>query len=237
MTDQLTLLRDRQKQFLAGISLVDEATPVPWCGRWRARNLIEHLGRIHHWAAGQARRTQETPLGKGPFELVAFYSANADELYTTLTELDPNARAWTLLDQGVPPEQQSGTVAFWHRRQALETLVHLWDLRIAGGLDYEPGPDAWLDCLDEVVTVMHPRQLRLNRIAPPEVRVRLRATDASADHVLAGSPAEGDEVVLAGPIRSLALLSWGRLPADDPTLSVTGDADALGRVLAAGLTP
>ena len=237
MTDQLALLRDRQLRFLAAIPQVDAATPVPWCGRWRVRNLVEHLARIHHWAAAQARRRQEAPLGKGPFELVEFYAANADELYETLTELDPDARAWTLLDQGVPPEQQRGTVAFWHRRQALETLVHLWDLRTAGGLDYEPGQDAWLDCLDEVVTVMHPRQLRLNRIEPPVVRVRFQATDAAAEFVLAGSPVEGDEVRLAGPIRSLALLSWGRLAADDPSLSVSGDADALATVLAAGLTP
>lgn len=237
MTDQLTLLRERQQDFLATIPLVDAATPVPWCGRWRVRNLVEHLARIHHWAAGQARRQQEAPLGKGPFDLVEFYATNADELYETLSTLDPDARAWTLLDQGVPPEQQGGTVAFWHRRQALETLVHLWDLRVAGGLDYEPGPDAWLDCLDEVVTVMHPRQLRLGRVQPPALRVRFVATDAAADFTLAGSPAEGDEVVLTGPIRSLALLSWGRQPADDPGLRVTGDADALRSVLTSGLTP
>ncbi len=237
MTDQLSALRQRQQQFLASIPLVDEATPVPWCGRWRVRNLVEHLGRIHHWAAGQARRQQETPLGKGPFDLIEFYSTNADELFDTLTALDPGARAWTLLDQGVAPDQQSGTVAFWHRRQALETLVHLWDLRTAGGLDFDPGSDEWLDCLDEVVTVMHPRQLRLNRIAPPQVRVRFRATDASADHVLAGSPAEGDEVVLAGPVRSLALLGWGRLAPTDPSVRITGDRDALAAVVAAGFTP
>lgn len=237
MTNQLTALRERQEQFLAAIPLVDSTAPVPWCGRWRVRNLVEHLARIHHWAAGQARRKQETPLGKGPFELAEFYSATAAELYATLTELDPDARAWTLLDQGVPPEQQSGTVAFWHRRQALETLVHLWDLRVAGGLDYEPGPAAWLDCLDEVVTVMHPRQLRLNRIAPPALRVRFIAADESADHLLAGSPAEGDEVAISGPIRSLALLSWGRLAADDESLTITGDGGALATVLAAGLTP
>lgn len=237
MTQQLKALAERQQQFLAGIALVDPTTPVPWCGRWRVRNLVEHLARVHHWAAAQARRGPETPLGKGPFELTEFYATNADELFRTLSELDPDARAWTLLDDGVPSDQRTGTVAFWHRRQALETLVHLWDLRTAGGLDYEPGAEAWADCLDEVVKVMHPRQLRLARIAPPAVRVRFEADDVDLTLDLAGAPAGVEPVVIAGPVRSLALLAWGRLPLTDDSLTLTGDQDALRAVLAAGLTP
>lgn len=170
--DQRAALAAHQAAFAATVAHADPDVAVPWCGRWRVGTLVVHLARIHHWAAGQARRRQETPLGRGPFDLPELYERCAAELRTTLAELDPDARAWTLLDDGVPRQQQRGTVAFWHRRQALETLVHLWDLRTAVGEPLEVGVVHWLDCVDEVVEVLHPRQVRLGRIAAPPARVR-----------------------------------------------------------------
>ncbi len=234
--DHLAALHQYQDAFLTTIPRADPATPVPWCGRWTVKSLVVHLARIHHWAAAQARRRTETPLGRGPFDLVRLYADCAAELRTTLAELDPDARARTLLDDGVPAAQQTGTVRFWHRRQALETLVHTWDLRTAIGEGFDPGPAAWLDCLDEVVTVMHPRQVRLGRIAPPAAAVRFEPESGAAQQ-LQGSGPGAPVVRVAGPALSLALLVWGRTTADDPAIRVTGDRAALDAVLAAGLTP
>ncbi|GAB2969586.1 maleylpyruvate isomerase family mycothiol-dependent enzyme [Actinotalea caeni] len=235
--DHLAALADRQDAFLRTVEVADPTVRVPWCGRWRVSNLVVHLARVHHWAAAQARRRRETPLGRGPFDLPVLYAECAAELRATLAELDPDARAWTLLDDGVPREQQRGTVRFWHRRQALETLVHLWDLRTALGEPYEPGPEAWLDCLDEVATVMHPRQVRLGRVAAPPVRVTAVPDETGAEvPFLAADDATGS-CVLAGPARDLALLVWGRADLDSPALRVTGDPDSLATVLSAGLTP
>ncbi|ADG75108.1 protein of unknown function DUF1503 [Cellulomonas flavigena DSM 20109] len=227
----LATLGALQGDFLAGIGTVDPGTPVPWCGRWRVRNLVVHLGRIHHWAAGQARRRQETPLGRGPFVLDTFYAQQAAELRDTLAALDPDAPAWTLDDSGV--------VRFWHRRQVHETLVHLWDLRTAGGLPLDVPPALWADTVDEVVTVMHPRQVRMGRTAPLPGRIALHAQDAGRSwrtHADDDAPA-APVVEVHGPARSLALLLWGRLDAADPTLAVTGDRAALTSALGARLTP
>ncbi len=235
--DELAALRSYQQQFAVSIPLVDADARVPWCGDWMVRDLVLHLAGVHHWAAAKAARQPEPPLELDRSDLASAYAACATELYDTLTTLVPDAPADTLLDDGLPLERRpAGTVRFWHRRQALETLIHLWDLRSAGGLPFEPGPDAWLDCLDEVVTVMHPRQLRLDRIAAPVVRVRLVATDVPADYALDRSP-EGQGVIVTGPIRSLALLAWGRVAPSDPSLAIEGDRDGLATVLAAGLTP
>lgn len=234
-TPYLEALAGYQHEFASTIPRADPRTPVPWCGRWRVSNLVEHLARIHHWAAAQARRKQETPLGRGPFDLEQLYAECAAELRDTLAELDPGARAWTLLDQGVPKAEQRGTVAFWHRRQTLETLVHLWDLRTAIGEPFEPGPGAWLDCVDEVVTVMHPRQIRLGRVAAPGVRVRLHPTDGGEPLDLVAAADAATAVTVTGSARQLALLLWGRADADQ--LEIAGDREALAAVLAAGLTP
>jgi uncharacterized protein (TIGR03083 family) len=235
--DPLAALHRHQDVFLQTIPLADPATPVPWCGRWKVRDLVIHLARIHHWAAAQARRDREVPLGRGPFDLVELYARCAGELRQTLASLDPDARAWTLLDQGVPRAEQTGTVRFWHRRQALETLVHTWDLRTAIGLGYDPGTDDWLDCLDEVVTVMHPRQIRLGRIQPPQARIRFRPDGVDRAWELSGAPDGAPLVSVTGPAITLALLVWGRATADDPALAVDGDPALLAGVLASGLTP
>lgn len=245
--DHLRALAGFQEQFLASTRRADPATPIPWLGHWRVEQLVVHLARIHHWAAGQARREQEAPLGRGPFDLPQLYAECATELRETFAELDPDARAWALLDDGVPRAEQTGTVRFWHRRQAHEILVHLWDLRAAIGEPlaadgFDPGDEAWVDCLDEVVTVMHPRQLRLERVARPAARIEFRPNGADASLTLGGAARDAPEVVIAGPARSLALLAWGRGVPDDDRLAaegveLEGDRMLADAVLRAGITP
>ena len=218
-----------QDQFLATIPRVDPTTRVPWCGRWRVRELVVHLARIHHWAAGQASRTPETPLGRGPFVLEDLYASCAAELRETLTALGPDARAWTLVGDG--------PASFWHRRQTHETLVHLWDLRTAGGLELAVEPALWADTVDEVVTVMQPRQERMGRMEPLDAPLELVADDAGRSWLLGAPTVPEPSVTVTGPADALALLLWGRTTPDDARLHVSGDAAALADVLGRRLTP
>ncbi len=256
--DHLRHLRQAQEDFLALLPDADPRVPVPWCGRWTVRDLAVHLARIHHWAAGQARRTSETPLGRGPFDLPELYGRCAAELRAVLDELSPQAPAWTL--------DGDGLVSFWHRRQLHETLVHLWDLRAAlavaaaagtrragGGagvrapadapiprLDLSwsevAAPEVWADTVDEVVTVMYPRQVRLGRCTPLPAALTLTASDTgdrwTPEHLPGAPPVE-----VTGPAAALALLLWRRALPQDPVLRVTGDAAALDEALLLRLTP
>lgn len=225
--DHLALLADLQAQFLATIPTVDPETRVPWCGRWRVKDLVVHVARIHHWAAGQARREQETPLGRGPFVLEDLYRDCAAELLDTLAELGPDAASWTLVG--------NGPASFWRRRQVHETLVHLWDLRTATGLDLTVDPSVWADTVDEVVTVMQPRQERMGRMEPLPAPVALHAADAGRTWLLGASSAGREPAVhVRGTSRDLALLVWGR-PHDG--LLVDGDQATLDDALSRRLTP
>lgn len=229
----LDLLGRLQGDFLTTIGAVDATTPVPWCGRWRVRDLVVHLARIHHWAAAEARRGRETPLGRGPFVLDELYDRCATELRTTLAELDPAATASTLLGPG--------PVAFWHRRQVHETLVHLWDLRTAGGHDLDVDPAIWADTVDEVVTVMQPRQQRLARMEPLPAPIALVTPDAGRDWLLGAWQPAGEVVppaaTVTGPAERVALLLWGRTTPDDAAFQVRGDQAALRDALGRRLTP
>ena len=231
--DHLALLAATQDRFRATIGEVDPTTRVPWCGRWRVRDVVVHLARIHHWAAGQARRRQETPLGRGPFDLDDLYGRCAAELLTTLQGLGPDAESWTLLG--------NGPASFWHRRQLHETLVHLWDVRAASGLAVDAEAAVWADTVDEVVTVLQPRQARLGRMAPLTAAVHLTATDTPHHWVLGATGTTADRIAVSGPARVLALLLWGRLdPADrvvTDVVTIEGDAGLLADVLGRRLTP
>ncbi|MEA5053896.1 MAG: maleylpyruvate isomerase family mycothiol-dependent enzyme [Propionicimonas sp.] len=239
--DHLAALHAYQDDFLASIALADPSAPVRSCGDWTVADLVLHLAEIHLWAAAKASGSQETALANvdtdSPRQLAKLYGQCAAVLRDTLARLDPDAPAWTLTDQGLPEgAPRTGTVGFWHRRQALETLIHTWDLHTAAGLGYDPGDEGWLDCVDEVVTVMHPRQLRLGRIAPPAVRVRFHTAAADAGE-LAGADPAAPAVTVSGPAKTLALLVWGRADSDDPALAIAGDRAGLDAVLAQGLTP
>lgn len=211
-----------QKDFAAAIPTVAAATAVPWCRDWTVRDLVLHLAEVHHWAAAMARSedVDELPAGDG---LLSRYEACATELRETLAALDPLAPARTLIPDG--------TVAFWSRRQLHETLIHLWDLRTAGELPVVIDREVWADTVDEVVTVMHPRQVRLGRALAAPVRIALTATDADLSWTLPASPAATEKITVSGPAESLALLLWGRTGASDPALDVTGDGDVLRAVL------
>ncbi|WP_402469257.1 maleylpyruvate isomerase family mycothiol-dependent enzyme [Isoptericola aurantiacus] len=241
--DRLGLLTDLQASFAAGIAGADSAAPVPACGKWRVADLVVHLGRIHHWAAGQARRQQETPLGRGPFDLGPFYTAQAAELRGTLADLGPDATSWTLLG--------NGPASFWHRRQLHETLVHLHDLRAAALGSAEavarerpidvPAP-VWADTVDEVVRMFQPRQVRLGRMEPLPATVRLMAADTGDTWTLGGQDADrpasdAPSATLTATAHDLALVLWGRRPLAGTDVDVAGDPAAVDAALAARIVP
>lgn len=236
----LAHLRRGADAFAALLEAGDLAAAVPSCPGWDLRALAHHLGNVHRWARGAVReghpRTPEVDAPAAGPALVDWYRGCADALVTTLQEVDPGAEAWAF---GPRPHLAS----FWHRRQALEAAVHLWDARQSQG---EPGTiDAELavDGVDEAVTMMFPRQVRLERIPPLEHSLALVAPH-DVRWVLAGdgtgeasSPGATAEATVRGAPDALLLLVWRRLGLDDPRLSVDGDPAAAGSVLAAGITP
>ena len=98
-------------------------TPVPSCPEWDLGRLVGHVGRIHRWAM-EAASNGGAPPGRPPKPpeegLLDWYEEGAGRLADALARLDADAPAWNFA--GAPP-----TVAFWQRRQPVETAVHRWD--------------------------------------------------------------------------------------------------------------
>jgi uncharacterized protein (TIGR03083 family) len=147
-------------------------------------------------------------------------------------ELGPDAVGSTLLGPG--------PASFWRRRQLHETLVHLWDVRTPAGLGVDVAPEVWADTVDEVVTVMQPRQVRMGRMEPLPAPIALVATDVRAAWRTASVHDDHDKaaVEVRGPASDLALMLWGRRAPDDvPSLVVDGDRAVLDDALGRRLTP
>ncbi len=231
--DHRARLSTLQEAFAHLLSTTDPAAPVPWCGDWTVRELAEHLGSVHLWAAGRVRgEKQNPPVPPADLPeseaLVWRYAACAEALRSAFSEVTPDHRCRTF--------EEEGPASFWHRRQAHETLIHLWDLSQAVGTATPPESAAtWADCVDEVVQVMHPRQLRLGRAEPPTQGFALHAEDADRRWVIPGQTGTAEAGLVTGPAQELALLLWGRRGLEG--LQFSGEESAVEFALAGSLTP
>jgi uncharacterized protein (TIGR03083 family) len=231
--DYFATLGALQAEFAAALKQADPDLPVPSCDDWSVGDLADHLSGVHHWAAATARDEDEEPLPV-PLDLVAAYEAQAAELRETLSALGPEATGRIL--NGLTDDGR-GPVSFWFRRQVHETLVHLWDIRAALGLGApEATPELWADTVDEVLTVMYPRQIALKRTRQVVTRMELTATDIDQAWAI-GAPNAVQKVSVTGSARDLALLLWGRTSPRSAELTVTGDEAALAEALSRALVP
>jgi uncharacterized protein (TIGR03083 family) len=241
MQPYLTQLDTAAKSFAQVLAHGDLAAPVSACPAWTLAELGDHLGGIHQWArhavvagTGDGEPTPAPPDRDG---LVQWYQDSAGALLSTLRGTDPATPVWAF---GPKPR----VAAFWHRRQAHETTIHLWDAESSQGAAAPIDKELAGDGIDELLTVFFPRQVRLNRIPALESSLAISAADLDERWVLAGDglgptsarDASADATV-TGPAEALYLLLWHRIGLDDPRLRVDGDEQAALSVLNSDLTP
>lgn len=211
----------------------DLAAPIAACPGWTAYNLVAHLGAIHRWAAAATRTPPDgsppepaEPSGLDGAALADWYAASAAELVEALSTA-PEQVCWTLAEPH--------TVEFWRRRQTHETVVHRWDLERALGRPSRIDPDVALDGIDEVLSVMLPRQVRLRRVEESSRWMRLWVD--GQDRALASSAGRDLQPVatVSGDASTVLLLLWGRVGLD--SVLVYGNREAAEELLRDALTP
>jgi len=211
------------------------SAPVPSCPGWTMVDLVGHLGSVHRWAA-EVVRTREVAERPGapvdPGALASWFAAGAEELLATLRATEPGQPCWGF---GPPPR----LVDFWPRRQALETAVHRWDAQGCAGQASAIAPDLAQDGVDEVVAVLHPRQVRLGRTEPLPAPLGLVAAETGMRWVLGADPARRDEVAatVTAPAQTLFLMLWRRVALESSSASVEGDDVVVRAAFSSALTP
>jgi uncharacterized protein (TIGR03083 family) len=232
--------------------------PVPSCSDWSAADLAYHLGEVQDfWSqivgnapAGPDDADDTERLADD--ELVPFLRTRTEALLAALAAHDPADPCWSWSSTG-------GTVGWVLRRQAHEALVHRVDAEQTAGLPVtDPGIALAADGVDEMLGVMVSGLPAWATFTPDGQRVRLLATDAEREWVLAfgrfhgtspttgteydeecgelvgGAPWEGEDedvtATVAGPAWDLELWLWGRGGAEG--LTVEGDHAAVDRLRA-----
>lgn len=206
---------------------------VPSCPGWTLRDLAQHLGGVHRWAAHAVRHgsAEQPAVSLPPAEVRGWFEQGAADLVRTLQSCPPEQPCWTF---GEPR-----TVRFWMRRQALETALHRADAAAALGHPVAITDRLAVDGLAEVVTMFAPRQLRLGRCEAGPERIELRCASGSTfvlDLSSGVEPRDPDAIVF-GSAEALLLLLWGRIFLADQRLRVTGSWAAAQRLFDKPLTP
>ncbi len=222
-------------------SAYDPDLPVPTCPDWTLRQLATHVGRVHRWAAEivRTRATERIPFdsppdGKYPAataDRVAWLIAGADRVIAAITAAG---------DEPVWAFGRLAPASFWARRQSHETMVHRADAELAIGADVVLDAGLAADGIDEWLGSVTERYRQRGDGAaalPVGAALHLEATgpDETDDWVISGTPdgpsvqrgAGSADVSVSGPADRLLLVLLRRRPADDPAITVTGDAALL----------
>ncbi|MEU7059680.1 maleylpyruvate isomerase family mycothiol-dependent enzyme [Streptomyces sp. NPDC046197] len=227
----------------------DLSATVPTCPDWSLEDLVRHMGGALRWVEALVRtRAQEDipeeriPLARGPEKqgdaaaLDAWLAETGRMVVEALREAGPDTKVWSwagVLNSG-----------FWARRMTHEITVHRADATLAAGLPYEVAPDVAADAVDEWLQIVEwvqqaGRSKDATELRGPGRSIHLHATDTgpelNAEWVVELTEKgvtwrrghEKATVALRGPLTSVLLAFYHRLPLDSPELEVLGERELL----------
>jgi uncharacterized protein (TIGR03083 family) len=219
---------EADSEAIAGLAPAHLERPVPDCPGWTVAELLRHLGRVYRWAAGAAAGGGQPPPAPGdPPEgddgLVEWFEAGRTEVLGALRAPEDQP-AWSF----VPPH--TFTVGWWRRRQALETAVHLHDVRSAAGAEGAMDPELAADGIDEFLSAMLPRVLARRPVSALSGTFHVHCTDTPGEWQLDFSAADLDvrrehgkaDTAIRGPAAELYLWLWNR-PVPNPAIEIFGN--------------
>ncbi|MBD0424152.1 maleylpyruvate isomerase family mycothiol-dependent enzyme [Streptomyces sp. TRM S81-3] len=222
---------------------------VPTCPDWSLEDLVRHMGRALRWVDLLVRtRAQENVPGEqapghaGPeargdaAALDAWLAESGAAVVDALREAGPDTKVWAWAGKH--------DAGFWARRMTHEITVHRADAALAAGLPYRVAADVAADAIEEWLEIVRFVQQVMpdgpaRELRRPGHSIHLHATDTAPGldgEWLIELPEEGvtwrrghekATVALRGPLTSVLLAFYRRLPLDAPELEVLGERELL----------
>jgi hypothetical protein len=237
----LEAIGEDARALLAAAETAPDA-PVPHCSPWNTGTVVRHLGGIFTWMAAivtsgdRVSRRDLPPAPEAHRDLPAWYGTELDRVLEVFATADPETSTWTFSGTG------DRRVAWWHRRLAVATAVHRWDVQHAVALAGQlpgtgPAPvfgEVAAAGIEEFVVDFLPGLLSRDGVTGVEGTLHLHATDGPSEWWMdldAGGVARPDhakaDTALRGTRTDLLLWLYNRQPAD--RLEVFGPTAVLER--------
>jgi uncharacterized protein (TIGR03083 family) len=223
----------------------DLSMPVPSCPGWTLRDLAEHVGGVHRWAAHHVRvyspvRVPANSIGLSlpgdDAEVADWLREGAAVLVSAFEGADGDVAMWAW---GADKHAR-----FWPRRMLHETAVHRADAALALGLPFALAGEVAADGIDELldnlpcasyfapaVDSLRGAGETLAFVAPSAswaVTLEADGFSWSRGGAQGSAPGSASVTLRAGSEADLLLMLYGRLAPGD----VSGDRAVLDRWLA-----
>jgi uncharacterized protein (TIGR03083 family) len=220
---------EREGGRLLDAASVDPAAPVEACPGWDVTRLVVHVGQVHRYMAAVLRAASLDP----PTHRFERPADDEDPLDWARASLGIVVDALRVTDPATPcwnwgPDDEAG---FFHRRMAMETLVHRVDAEDAVGRPTDVDSDLATDGVDEYLTVALQASPRPDvAFTFPEGSLHLHRTDGPGEWLV---EADGGRVTIAREHRKGAVAVRGSGPdllrwvwkRPGAEVEVLGDAD------------
>jgi uncharacterized protein (TIGR03083 family) len=224
---------------VARLELLDPPPTLRTCPDWSVRDIVEHVGRAHRWAAEIIERRIDHPFplpqvtapDGPPAARTQWLTEGAARLNLAATDLGPEGAVWTW--------SADRTARFWVGRIMHDTLIHRVDAEL--GLAAEPAVEADLaadgvrDLLHTIATLSSQPTLGLFQgLRGQGQTLHFHATDTDGEWFVIREPDrvtwrtghEKADVAVRGPARDLLLVLNRRLDPGQAAVDSVG-AEAL----------
>jgi uncharacterized protein (TIGR03083 family) len=138
--EHIAVIESSGRRMVAAAEAAGLEAPVPTCPGWSVATLLAHQTMVHRWATANVTGADpeavpsEDEIERAVDDLPGHYREGLSGLCRALRDAPDDLEATTFLNDAPPPR------AFWARRQAHETTIHLADA-LAADLGRLPGPD------------------------------------------------------------------------------------------------
>jgi uncharacterized protein (TIGR03083 family) len=229
ITEHIDALAREGSLLAAAGARADFDAAVPPCPEWHARDVLQHTGEVHRWAAfivgEQVRDAEEKPVTFPPDdELLDWFGAGHATLIETLADAPADLECFAFLPAPSP-------LAFWARRQAHETAIHRADAESATGAITPFPADFATDGIDELLYGFASRRRRQPLRIDRPIDFGVHANDTGRvwtihlrpDGITVTDELDGIDGAVHADASDLYLLLWNRRGLDG--VRVEGDAE------------
>jgi uncharacterized protein (TIGR03083 family) len=201
-----------------GVALGDAAeraepdAEIRHCEGWAVRDLLAHVGEIHRWATSIVGTPRDNPAVPPPAipddgELIAWYRSGHQALVETLRAAPADLDCWYFLEA-------PSAIAFWARRQALETAMHRVDAEGATGVVTPIDRDLAVDGMAELLLGFGARKKAFEpgsvRLAPTDADPWLVTLTPNGLTATQDDPGTPVDVTVAGTASEVYRWMWNR---------------------------